>query len=61
MFEEDIKRITACIKYEDYYSALEYAILKKGNYRNKEREYLEKIVKFIKDGTYKEIKKIVKI
>jgi len=60
MFKEDIKRIKACINYNDYYSALEYAILKKEKYKNNERKYLEIIIKFIKEGKYEEIRKIIK-
>ena len=55
MFNEDIKRIKACIKYKDYYSALEYTILIKENYINIEKQYFEKIIKNIKQGNYKKI------
>ncbi len=55
MFEEDLKKIKACIEYEDYYSALEYAILIKDNYKNKEREYFENMIRNIKTGNIKEL------
>lgn len=55
MFKEDLKRIKACIEYEDFYSALEYAILIKNSYDDKEKEYFENIIKCIKLGKYKKI------
>ena len=50
MFETDIERIKACILYEDYYSAMEYAILVKDKYENKEKEYFENVIKLVKQG-----------
>ncbi len=56
MFREDIKRIKVCIQYQDYYSALQYAILVKKNYKDKERIDLEHIITCIKKGEYDKIK-----
>lgn len=51
MFREDVKRIKICIEqYSDYYSALEYATLVKGQYKGEEKVYLETIIKSIKKG-----------
>ena len=55
MFEEDVKRINSCIQHDDYYSAMEFAILIKNNYKNKERNYLENIILNIKSGNYEKI------
>lgn len=52
MFEKDVKRIKACINHKDYYSALEYAILVKDRYVNREKNYFEDIIKGIKIGDY---------
>ena len=56
MFEEDVKRINACIEYKDYYSAMEYAMLVKEKYKDEKRDYFEDIIKHIKIGDYKSIK-----
>ncbi len=56
MFEKDIKRIKACMEYKDYYSALQYASIMKENYKDKERVYLEEIIKDIKEGDYNKIR-----
>lgn len=53
MFKEDVRRIKACIEYKDYYSALQYGILIKDNYKDKERIYFEDIIKNIKTGNVK--------
>jgi len=58
MFDEDIKRIKACIYYEDYYAALQYAITRKERYKDEQREFLEEIIRVIKNGNYQEIQKI---
>lgn len=55
MFEKDVKRIKACIEYKDYYTALEYAILIKENYKSQEKEYFENIIKHIKLGDYNKV------
>lgn len=52
MFEIDRKRIEACIYYKDYYSALLYSMLIKDNYEDKERDYIENIIKKIKSGNF---------
>ncbi len=60
MFVEEIKRIKACIEYQDYYSAMEYAILVKDNYKNKEKNCLDNIIKDIKEGNYEKVIKDIK-
>lgn len=55
MFEVDKRRIEACIEYKDYYSALEYSILVKDKYKNKEKNFFERIIKSVKRGEYYEI------
>lgn len=52
MFEIDKKRIKVCIEHDDYFSALEYAILVKNNYTNKERGFFEDIIKNVRLGKY---------
>lgn len=56
MFEKDVKRIKACIDYKDYYSALEYAILVKDRYVDREKNYFEEIIKRIKIGNYNRVR-----
>ena len=56
MFEEDVKRINACIEYKDYYTAMEYAMLVKEKYKDEKRDYFEDIIKHIKIGDYNSIK-----
>lgn len=56
MFEKDLKRIRACVEYEDYYAAMKYASLVKDNYESREKSYLEDIIKYIKLGDYNEIR-----
>ena len=34
MFDEDVNRIKVCLEHNDYYSAMEYAMLVKDNYKN---------------------------
>lgn len=58
MFIKDIERIRICILYNDYYSALEYAILVKDNYLE-ERKYFNYIISCIKTAKYEELKQIV--
>ena len=53
MFETDIKRINACLAYRDYYSALQYAILVKDRYVQREKEFFDKIIKSVKNGCIK--------
>lgn len=55
MFKEDMKMIKACIEHNDYYSAMEYAMLIKSNYKNNEKTYIENIIKMIKSGEFKDI------
>ncbi len=55
MFENDIKRIKACIDHNDYFSALEYAIIVKDRYIKREKRYFERIIEKIKVGDYKKI------
>lgn len=55
MFEIDKKRIEACIKYKDYYSALEYAILVKDKYISNEKSFFERIIRYVKSGEYYKI------
>ena len=55
MFEEDVKRINACIEYKDYYTAMEYAILVKEKYKSVKRDYFEDIIRYIKNGDYEKI------
>lgn len=52
MFKIDLKRIKACIDHDDYFSALEYAILVKNNYTDKEKSFFEDIIKNLKLGKY---------
>lgn len=59
--EEDLKRIKACLTYEDYYSILEYITLIISKYTGIEKEFLLKIVKNIKSGNYKEVNNLLKI
>lgn len=56
MFEEDVRRINACIEHKDYYSAMEYAILVKEKYKSVKRDYFEDIIRYIKNGDYEKIK-----
>lgn len=55
MFKKDVERIIACIKHEDFYSAMEYAIFIKDKYNNKEKEYFENIIKSVKSGDFNKI------
>ena len=55
MFEEDVRRINACIEHKDYYSAMEYAILIKEKYKSVKKEYFEDIIRYVKNGDYKKI------
>ena len=55
MFEEDMKRINACIEHKDYYTAMEYAILVKEKYKSVKRDYFEDIIRYIKNGDYEKI------
>lgn len=52
MFEKDVKRIEACIEYNDYYSAMEYAILVKEKYKDNKKRYFENIIEYVKNGSY---------
>lgn len=56
MFQIDRNRIKVCIDYDDYFSALEYAILVKELYKDREKSYFEEIIKKIKSGAYKKIR-----
>ena len=56
MFNEDVNRIKVCLEHNDYYSAMEYAMLVKDNYKNEERKYFEKVIKYVKEGDYKNFK-----
>lgn len=56
MFNEDVNRIKVCLEHNDYYSAMEYAMLVKDNYKNEERKYFEKVIKYVKVGDYKKLK-----
>ncbi len=56
MFDEDVNRIKVCLEHNDYYSAMEYAMLVKDNYKNEERKYFEKVIKYVKAGDYKNLK-----
>lgn len=55
MFEEDMKKINACIEHKDYYSAMEYAMLVKEKYKSVKRDYFEDIIRYIKNGDYEKI------
>ena len=59
--EEDIKRIKACCKCNDYFSALNYVELVIDKYTNKEKEFLLSIKTNIKSGNYEEVNKILYI
>lgn len=60
MFEIDLKRIKACIYYEDYYSALIYINLILENYTIEEhKQYFYVIIKMIKTGNYDGLKRIL--
>ncbi len=52
MFKIDEKRIQSCIEHRDYCSAIEYAILVREKYKDKERDYFEKIISCFKSGKY---------
>lgn len=54
-FQIDKKRVKACIEYKDYYSAMEYSILVKDLYKNKDKELFEELIKLIKNGHYEKI------
>lgn len=58
--EEDLKRIRACLVYEDYYSILEYITLIIKKYTGTEKEFLLGIVKNIKNSNYKEVNNLLK-
>ena len=55
MFEEDVKKINACIEHKDYYSAMEYAIFVKEKYKSEKRKYFEDIIRYVKNGNYEKI------
>lgn len=50
MFKTDIKRIKVCIKYNDYYSAMEYATIVKDKYEDNEKDYFQNVIKNVKNG-----------
>ena len=50
MFEDDVKKINACIEYKDYYSAMEYAMLVKEKYKDEKNDYFEDIIRYVKNG-----------
>lgn len=52
MFNEDVKRIKACLYYKDYYSALQYAIIIKEKYKKEEKNFFEQIISAIKNGSF---------
>ena len=56
MFEDDVRRINACIEHKDQYSAMEYAILVKEKYKDEKKDYIEDIIKYVKNGDYEIIK-----
>ena len=58
MFEEDVKKINACIEHKDYYSAMEYSILVRNLYKNGERQYFESIIKYVKNSEYENLRKL---
>lgn len=58
--EEDLKRIKACLEFEDYYSILEYITLIVENYTGTEKKFLLEIVKNIKCSNYKEVHRLLK-
>lgn len=58
--EEDIKRIKACLVYEDYYSMLIYITIVVDKYTGTNKEFLLKIMNNIKKGNYKEVNKLLK-
>lgn len=58
ILEVDKKRVKACIEYKDYYSAMEYSMLVKDIYNNKEKEFFEILIKLIKNGDYENVKNL---
>ena len=58
--EEDLKRIKACLEFEDYYSILEYITIVIEKYTGKDKEFLLEIVKNIKCSNYKEVNNLLK-
>lgn len=58
MFNEDIKKIKSCIEYKDYYTAMEYALFVKENYKEEEKKMLNNIIKDIKNGEYEKLKNL---
>ena len=58
IIEVDKKRVKACIEYKDYYSAMEYSMLVKDIYNNKEKEFFERLIKLIKNGDYENVKNL---
>ena len=61
MFKKDVFRIISCIEYEDYSSAMQYAILIKDYYENEEKDFFEQIIKYVKSGSYEKIKELIKM
>lgn len=55
MFEIDSRRIKACIEHKDYFSAVEYAILVKNNYLDKNKNFFENVIKYVGNGSYEKL------
>lgn len=52
MFRTDVKRVSVCIKYKDYYSAMRYSMIVKDKYTFERKEYFEKVIKYVKNADY---------
>lgn len=57
--ENDIKLLKSCLKYEDYYSILEYITIIIEKYTGNEKEFLNEIIKNIKIGNYQKVKELL--
>ena len=51
----DIRRLQACLEYEDYSAIVEYIELIKEKYNKEEREVFSNIVSLVKTGNYENI------
>ena len=57
--QNDIKLLKSCLKYEDYYSILEYITIIIEKYTGNEKEFLNEIIKNIKIGNYQKVKELL--
>ena len=58
--EKDIKRLKACMDYNDYYSMLIYITIIIDKCTGQNKEFLLNLVANIKKGNYEEVNKLLK-